>query len=101
MDSLITAKYIIPVVPENQVLEHHTVVVKDSRIVEILPREEAHAKYTANDVVDLKDHALIPGLVNAHTHSPMVFFRGIGDDLPLISWLVRCRIKASFSIVVP
>lgn len=29
----------------------------------------------------------LPGLVNAHTHLPMVLFRGLGDNLPLREWL--------------
>ncbi|MCH9674611.1 MAG: TRZ/ATZ family hydrolase, partial [Gammaproteobacteria bacterium] len=33
------------------------------------------------------DHALIPGLVNAHTHAAMSLLRGFADDLPLMDWL--------------
>lgn len=33
------------------------------------------------------EHVLIPGFINAHTHSPMVLFRGVADDLPLKEWL--------------
>jgi 5-methylthioadenosine/S-adenosylhomocysteine deaminase len=35
----------------------------------------------------LPEHALIPGLVNSHTHNPMVLMRGLADDLPLMTWL--------------
>ncbi|MBK1784637.1 amidohydrolase family protein [Prauserella cavernicola] len=30
---------------------------------------------------------LLPGLINAHGHSPMVLLRGMGGDLPLLRWL--------------
>jgi len=35
----------------------------------------------------LDEHALIPGLVNAHVHNPMTLMRGLADDLPLMRWL--------------
>lgn len=37
--------------------------------------------------IDCTDCAVLPGLVNAHTHLPMVYFRGMADDLPLRAWL--------------
>ena len=37
--------------------------------------------------IDPPDHVLIPGLINAHTHSPMTLLRGLADDLPLMTWL--------------
>src|SRR6185312_6332003 len=45
------------------------------------------SKYTPRDRVDLPAHALIPGLVNTHTHNPMTLLRGLADDLPLMQWL--------------
>ena len=41
----------------------------------------------ADQVIDGSRKALIPGLVNAHTHAAMTLFRGFGDDMPLMSWL--------------
>jgi len=40
-------------------------------------------------VITLSDHALIPGFVNAHTHTPMSLFRGLADDMPLMLWLTE------------
>ncbi|HWH08718.1 MAG TPA: amidohydrolase [Candidatus Thermoplasmatota archaeon] len=45
----------------------------------------------ADVVVEAGGDLLLPGLVNAHTHSPMTLLRGLGDDLPLEEWL-RTRI---------
>lgn len=86
-DLLISAKWIIPVVPEGSVLEHHAIAVKDKKIVAILPVDEARTAYTATQNHDLPHHALIPGLVNTHGHTPMTLFRGIADDIPLKQWL--------------
>ncbi|TYZ66971.1 hypothetical protein PybrP1_007252 [[Pythium] brassicae (nom. inval.)] len=59
------------------------------RIVDVLPRAEAAAKYDAAATQELKDHVLIPGLVNTHTHSPMTLLRGLSDDKSLCDWLVQ------------
>jgi 5-methylthioadenosine/S-adenosylhomocysteine deaminase len=40
-----------------------------------------------DEVVDAGGHALVPPLVNGHTHAAMTLFRGFGDDLPLMQWL--------------
>ncbi|MBL1274641.1 MAG: TRZ/ATZ family hydrolase, partial [Ectothiorhodospiraceae bacterium] len=87
IDTLIHARWIIPVAPADQVLEHHAIAVHEGCILEILPSHEADEKYTADAVHQLSGHALIPGLVNAHTHAAMSLFRGLADDLPLMDWL--------------
>ncbi len=43
--------------------------------------------FTADTVVEGKDRLLLPGLVNAHTHTYMTMFRGCADDLPFAEWL--------------
>ncbi|GAB9476986.1 5-methylthioadenosine/s-adenosylhomocysteine deaminase, partial [Globisporangium polare] len=88
-DLVIFANQIIPVVPRDVVLENHAVVVKDMRIIDVLPREQVAAKYEAASTKDLKDHVLIPGLVNAHTHSAMTLLRGLSDDKSLCDWLAQ------------
>ena len=88
-DTLISARWIVPVAPRGAVLEDHALVVADGRIVDLLPRREAAARYRAAEQVSLPTHALIPGLVNAHTHAAMTLFRGLADDLDLWTWLNR------------
>ena len=86
-ETLINARWIIPVEPANTVLEYHSIAIADGRIKAILPTSEATTQITAEKVIDLPQHALIPGLINAHTHAPMSLFRGLADDMPLMSWL--------------
>lgn len=86
-DLLIEAGFVVPVHPHGVVLEDHAVAVSGGVIVAILPRAEAHARFSAAEVVSRPDCALIPGLVNAHTHNPMTLLRGVADDLPLKVWL--------------
>ena len=86
-DTLVEARWIIPVEPEGLVLENHALAIRDGRIAGILPQAEARDRLDAKNTVSLSGHALIPGLVNAHTHAAMSLFRGLADDLPLMSWL--------------
>ncbi|HKJ22496.1 MAG TPA: amidohydrolase family protein, partial [Gammaproteobacteria bacterium] len=87
IDTIINARWVIPVEPEGAVWEHHSVAIDNGRIVAVAPRADIDERYRAAATVTLDDHALIPGLVNAHTHSPMTLFRGLADDLPLMTWL--------------
>ncbi|MCP1584363.1 TRZ/ATZ family hydrolase [Pseudoxanthomonas mexicana] len=86
-DLLIEAGFVVPVVPHGVVLEHHAVAVTGGRIVAVLPVPEARSRFAPCDTVSRPDAALIPGLVNAHTHNPMTLLRGVADDLPLKVWL--------------
>ncbi|CAN4279692.1 TRZ/ATZ family hydrolase [Pseudoxanthomonas sp. LjRoot125] len=86
-DLLIEAGFVVPVVPHGVVLEDHAVAVTGGRIVAILPVREARTRFAPRETVSRPDAALIPGLVNAHTHNPMTLLRGVADDLPLKVWL--------------
>jgi len=87
IDLLINARWILPVVPEAVALENHTVAIGNKRIQAILPSNEASQKFPDSSVVNLDQHVLIPGLINAHGHAAMSLFRGIADDIPLQTWL--------------
>ena len=87
IDLLIEARWVIPIEPDGVVLEQHAVAVKGDRIAAVLPIAEARESYAASETIALSEHALMPGLVNAHTHNPMTLLRGVADDLPLMTWL--------------
>ena len=87
VDHLLEARWVIPVEPHGTVLAHHAVAIAADAIVDILPIDAARAKYATAARIALAEHALIPGLVNAHTHNPMTLMRGLADDLPLMTWL--------------
>ena len=86
VDLAITAKFVIPVEPAG-VLHGHTVLVDAGRIVAIAPPDVAGRDFLPRTRIDLPRHALLPGLVNAHTHSAMSLLRGVADDLHLDDWL--------------
>ncbi len=86
-DTLIHARWVIPVQPAGKVHEQHAVAIRDGRILELLPSTEAQRRYRADNILRLTSHALVPGLVNSHTHAAMSLLRGLADDLPLMEWL--------------
>jgi 5-methylthioadenosine/S-adenosylhomocysteine deaminase len=87
IDTLIEARWVVPVEPHGVVFEEHAVAIDGNRIVAVLPIAEARSRYAPRERIELREHALIPGLVNAHTHNPMTLMRGLADDLPLMRWL--------------
>lgn len=87
IDTLIHAGWIIPVEPDAVILEQHSLAINNGKILDILPGNDARRKYSSLDEIELPSHALIPGLINCHTHAAMTLFRGLADDLPLMDWL--------------
>ena len=87
IDILIHAKWIIPVEPKETVYENYALAIKNDKIVALSNSEDARRKFIAKEELFLENHALIPGLVNAHTHAAMSLFRGLANDLPLMDWL--------------
>ena len=86
LDLLLLPTWLVPVEPAGVVLKEHGVGIRDGRIVFIGPRHEALA-LTALETRELPDMLLSPGLINAHGHAAMTLFRGMADDLPLMTWL--------------
>lgn len=87
VDTLIHARWIIPIQPENTVFEHYSLAIHEGKIVGLLPTELAQLEYKSENIIELHSHALTAGFVNAHTHSAMSLMRGVADDLPLMDWL--------------
>ena len=87
IDTIIDATWMLPIHPEYTTLHNHSLAIKSGHIIDILPTTEMHDLYAANEHVTYDQHVVLPGLINAHTHTPMNLFRGFADDLPLKEWL--------------
>ena len=72
---------------DEQLLSDHAVVIKEDRIVDILSAQAAQNKYSTAEHVHLPKQVLMPGLINCHGHTAMNLFKGMADDLPLMTWL--------------
>ncbi|MBJ2267557.1 TRZ/ATZ family hydrolase [Pseudomonas sp. MF6772] len=86
LDLLLLPSWLVPVEPAGVVLKAHGLGIRDGRIAFIGPRDQA-LKLAAHEVRELPGVLLSPGLVNAHGHAAMSLFRGLADDLPLMTWL--------------
>lgn len=84
---ILSPSWMIPVEPANVVLTEHSLVIEGPLIVDLLPTEQALQAYPDADHQKLDGQVLMPGLINAHTHSAMVLLRGLADDKPLMQWL--------------
>lgn len=88
LDLLLLPTWLVPVEPAGIVLKDHGLGIRDGCIVFIGPRAEA-LECAAAEVRELPGMLLSPGLVNAHGHAAMTLFRGLADDLPLMTWLEK------------
>lgn len=86
LDLLLLPAWLVPVEPAGVVLKDHGLGIRDGCIVYIGPRAEA-LKQKALQTLELPEMLLSPGLINAHGHAAMTLFRGLADDLPLMTWL--------------
>lgn len=62
-------------------------VIEGDKIRAVGPREKMLALYPEAERLDFPEGLVFPGLVNTHTHASMTIFRGLADDLPLMTWL--------------
>jgi 5-methylthioadenosine/S-adenosylhomocysteine deaminase len=88
VDTLIHPGWIVPAVPEGDVLTGFSIALVDNKIAAIVPTEEA-ATINATEVYSLPEHVLLPGLINTHGHAAMSLLRGYADDLALNPWLEK------------
>jgi len=86
-DLIVEARWVLPIAPENRVLAAAGVAVSNGRILAIGPVAALNAGFDPVERLRLPDHALLPGLVNAHGHAAMTLLRGFAEDAPLESWL--------------
>jgi 5-methylthioadenosine/S-adenosylhomocysteine deaminase len=89
VDLLVLGGAIVTMNAGRQLIEDGGIAVKGGRIVAVGSRSEVRDRYTARQTIDGSGKTIIPGLINGHTHIPMVLFRGLADDLDLQEWLTK------------
>jgi 5-methylthioadenosine/S-adenosylhomocysteine deaminase len=88
-DVIIRGGTVVTMDRASRVIENGAVAIRGQRIVAVGGSREVTAKYRAARTIDAAGKIVMPGLINAHTHVPMVLFRGIADDLVLMEWLQK------------
>jgi len=77
---------------QRTVIEDGAVAVEDGRIVAVGPTEELAQASDADEVIDASGCAVIPGLVNPHTHVSDILLRGsFAEDRGLLDWLYNVK----------
>ena len=86
---ILLPEWVVTVNPEFEVLTDYAVIIEDNRIHSLVPAAEIDGFKLIGQAEKfrLPGQALMPGLVNSHTHAPMSLFRGMADDLALMDWL--------------
>jgi len=77
------------------------VALKNEKILACGPQDKLPAELKAGNVLDASGKLVMPGLVNGHTHAAMTLFRGLADDLPLMTWLQDYIFPAEARCVTP
>ncbi len=88
VDTILTGGSVATMNDDFALFTSGAVAIRDGIIEGVGPADQIAAAYTADEVVDCSGCAVIPGLINAHTHAPMTLLRGLADDLRLDVWLM-------------
>jgi 5-methylthioadenosine/S-adenosylhomocysteine deaminase len=89
VDLLVVGGTIVTMDQTRRVIDDGGIAVSQGRIVAIGPRREIESRYTSRQKVVATGKVITPGLINGHTHVPMVLFRGLADDMDLQEWLTK------------
>jgi 5-methylthioadenosine/S-adenosylhomocysteine deaminase len=86
VDIIVRGGAVLTMDPLHRIIDPGLVAIAGGRIVEVGPAAELAPRYTAARVIDTQGRAVLPGLINLHTHSSMIFLRGLADDYSLATW---------------
>ncbi|HEX7579576.1 MAG TPA: amidohydrolase family protein, partial [Thermoanaerobaculia bacterium] len=100
-DLIVAAGSVVTVDPAFRVIPDGAIAVKGGEIVAIGTRTDVTAKWAAPATIARPGAALMPGLVNTHTHAAMSLLRGVADDRPLMEWLQKAIFPAEGKNVSP
>src|SRR5206468_12327826 len=89
VDIIIRGGAVVTMDGSSRVIDNGAVAIRGERIVAVATAAEIAEKYSAFRTMDAYGKVVMPGLINTHTHVPMVLFRGMADDLVLMEWLQK------------
>ncbi|HET7293032.1 MAG TPA: amidohydrolase [Vicinamibacteria bacterium] len=86
---VVTNGTVVTMDSERRVVADGAVAIDGGRVVAVGTAAAIASAYAGRESLDAGGGIVLPGLINAHTHAPMVLFRGVADDLRLMEWLQR------------
>src|SRR5438477_91877 len=98
---VVTGGIVITQDERHTVLSPGAVAIDGPEIVAVDRPDAIAARYLPREPIDARRQIDLPGLVNTHTHAPMVMYRGLADDLALMEWLQKYIFPAEAKTVSP
>jgi 5-methylthioadenosine/S-adenosylhomocysteine deaminase len=98
---LVTGGTVVTMDADRRVIPSGSVAIDGNRIVAVGSADDIGRIYSSDKAIDARGQVVLPGLINAHTHAPMVLFRGLADDMALMDWLNDYIFPAEAKTVSP
>ena len=98
---VITGGTVVTMDRAGRVLSPGAVAIEGRDIVAVDSPDAIAGRFSAQETMDATGQVVMPGLVNTHTHAPMVLYRGLADDLALMDWLQKYIFPAEAKTVSP
>ena len=98
---IVTGGAVVTVDTSNRVIASGAVAINGRDIVAVDTADAIAQRFSAAETIDATGQVVLPGLINTHTHAPMVLYRGLADDLALMEWLQKYIFPAEAKTVTP
>jgi 5-methylthioadenosine/S-adenosylhomocysteine deaminase len=98
---VVTGGTVVTVDGARTVIPRGAVAIDGTRIAGVGTAADIAGRFTGRATIDATGQVVMPGLINTHTHAPMVLYRGLADDLALMEWLQKYIFPAEAKTVSP
>jgi 5-methylthioadenosine/S-adenosylhomocysteine deaminase len=98
---VVTGGIVVTMDPAGRIVPNGAVAIDGADIVAVDTAESIGKQFRGRDTIDASGQVVLPGLINTHTHAPMVLYRGLADDLALTEWLNKYIFPAEAKTVSP
>lgn len=98
---ILTGGTVVTMDSAGRVLSPGAVAIDGRDLVGVDTPDAIAARYSGRESIDTTGQVVMPGLINTHTHAPMVLYRGLADDLVLMDWLQKYIFPAEAKTVTP
>ena len=97
--TIVAGGTVVTVDAKRNIYNPGSVAIDGTTIVAVDAPDRVRSRFAAAQTIQAREQILLPGLVNTHTHAPMVLYRGLADDLPLMEWLEKYMFPAEAKTV--